>query len=75
MKYQKIENFDIFLYNCDTIGNYNIIQIYKQLLIFLAKEETILDRYIYEDLNEMEIRQKFNQLEKQYQDHFREPIL
>lgn len=66
MNYKKINNFDVYLYNCDLIGNYHNIQIFKKLLHFLAEEEIKLDHYLFEGLSEMETRGLLNRLEKEY---------
>ena len=50
------------------IANYNIIQIYKDLLIHLSEEEIELDPYVYGDMSEMELRQVFNKMQKEYLD-------
>jgi len=68
MTFKKISNFEIFLHNCDLIANYNIIQIYKDLLIHLSEEEIELDPYVYGDMSEMELRQVFNKMQKEYLD-------
>ncbi len=69
MKYNKISNFDIYLYNCDLIGNYHNIQIFKKLLRFLSKEEIKLDHYVFDNLSEMESRSLLSKLEKKYLSH------
>lgn len=68
MTFKKISNFEIFIHNCDLIANYNIIQIYKDLLFHLSEEEIKLDHYIYGDMSEMELRQVFNKMQKEYLD-------
>lgn len=68
MTFKKISNFEIFLHNCDLIANYNIIQIYKDLLLHLSEEEIELDPYVYGDMSEMELRQVFNKMQKEYLD-------
>jgi hypothetical protein len=39
-----IENFSVFLHNCDAIRDYHCIQIYKDLLLVLSRINWKLDR-------------------------------
>lgn len=64
--YQKISNFSLYLNNCDLIGNYNIIQIYKKLLLKFSEEELDLNLYLHKDMGEMEMRSILNKLQNLY---------
>jgi hypothetical protein len=60
MKYQKIFNFETFLQNCDTIGNYHCIQIYKDLLHALSNINLLMNYESFFGLTETEKRVKLN---------------
>jgi hypothetical protein len=63
ISYQKISNFSLYLSNCDLIANYNVIQIYKKLLLKLSEEEVDLNLYLHPDMGEMEMRYILNKLQ------------
>ena len=65
MNTKTINNFSVYLHNCDAVANYNIIQIYKDLLLALSKKGIKLNFNLYKSLNEMEVRAKLNKLQNE----------
>lgn len=66
MNIRKINNFQVYLHNCDVIKDYHCIQIYKSLLHFLADRGIKLSKESYRWLTEMEKRSKLNELMDYY---------
>ena len=60
MKYQKISNFSTYLHNCDAIGDYHCIQIYKDLLHALSNINLQMSYESFLGLTETEKRAKLN---------------
>jgi len=60
MKYQKINNFSVFLHNCDAIKDYHCIQIYKDFLHILANKNIQMNYESFRYLTEQEKRAKIN---------------
>lgn len=65
MTFKKINNFEVYLHNCDALANYNLIQIYKDLLHKLSSKSIKLNLKLFRSLDEMEVRAKLNKLQNE----------
>lgn len=53
------------MHNCDAVANYNVIQIYKDLLLTLSEKNIKLNFNLFRSLSEMEVRAKLNKLQNE----------
>jgi len=62
MKFTAVENFSIFLHNCDAIRDAQCIRIYKDFLIILARIRWKLDPNSFRHAGEMGKRAVLNKV-------------
>ena len=65
MKTKKINNFSVYLHNCDAIANYNVIQIFKDLLLRLSDKGIMLNYNAFKKMDEMQMRARLNKLQNE----------
>jgi len=67
MKYQKINNPEVYLHNVDCIKEYNVIQKYKDVLLALSEQNIKLDKKAFKWI---ETEQEIIQVLNRYVDYY-----
>lgn len=62
MQFKQIKNFKAFLFNCDVLGDYNCIHIYKNFLRILSDKNIKLKRKQFQWLSEIQKRTVLNRM-------------